>query len=249
MNWRLGDFPYDVFEGNRPICQTHTAVDARRIVAAVNSKDGADILQQILEAVQGRAEIVEVWNRALDAFFASLPVSAFFSRSTIMEKLNDLKTDGVMQLPIGPPIIQPGSVRVGDILIEQPQLTEEQVAELQPTQQDAENAFARGIARDMARKHNERQQPEAVEPAPVPLKEYCSHPACYAEPKHEGPHIDVNGAPMSEEEAKAAELAVPEQVFCHHPGCYAKPAHDGPHTGIDGKTLAKQTAPEEDIPF
>jgi hypothetical protein len=37
MTWRVGkNVPVNVYDDERPVCQTHTAVDARRIVAAVN---------------------------------------------------------------------------------------------------------------------------------------------------------------------------------------------------------------------
>jgi len=35
--WRVGTkVPINVYEGNRPVCQCHTALDARLIVEAVN---------------------------------------------------------------------------------------------------------------------------------------------------------------------------------------------------------------------
>lgn len=35
--WRVGrKVPINVYEGDRPVCQCHTAEDARRIVAAMN---------------------------------------------------------------------------------------------------------------------------------------------------------------------------------------------------------------------
>lgn len=35
--WRVGkNVPLNVYEGDRPVCQCHTAIDARRIVDAVN---------------------------------------------------------------------------------------------------------------------------------------------------------------------------------------------------------------------
>ena len=37
--WRVGSkVPINVYEGDRPVCQCHTASDARRIVAAMNSR-------------------------------------------------------------------------------------------------------------------------------------------------------------------------------------------------------------------
>lgn len=37
--WRVGSkVPINIYEGDRPICQCHTAVDAKRIVAAVNGE-------------------------------------------------------------------------------------------------------------------------------------------------------------------------------------------------------------------
>jgi hypothetical protein len=36
--WRLGrKVPINVYEGDRPICQCHTVLDARRIVESVNA--------------------------------------------------------------------------------------------------------------------------------------------------------------------------------------------------------------------
>lgn len=35
--WRVGrKVPLNIYEGNRPVCQCHTADDAKRIVAAMN---------------------------------------------------------------------------------------------------------------------------------------------------------------------------------------------------------------------
>jgi hypothetical protein len=37
--WRQGDqVPINIYEGNRPVCQCHSATDAREIVQAVNNK-------------------------------------------------------------------------------------------------------------------------------------------------------------------------------------------------------------------
>lgn len=37
MNWRVGKtVPINVYEGDRPVCQCHTAEDAKRIVRAMN---------------------------------------------------------------------------------------------------------------------------------------------------------------------------------------------------------------------
>jgi hypothetical protein len=42
MTWRVGTkVPINVYEGDRPICQCHTAVDAKRIVAAMNASERA----------------------------------------------------------------------------------------------------------------------------------------------------------------------------------------------------------------
>lgn len=39
--WRTGTkVPINVYDGNRPVCQCHTATDARRIVKAVNYLTG-----------------------------------------------------------------------------------------------------------------------------------------------------------------------------------------------------------------
>jgi hypothetical protein len=39
--WRVGrTVPINVYEGNRPVCQCHTADDARRIVTAMNREIG-----------------------------------------------------------------------------------------------------------------------------------------------------------------------------------------------------------------
>ncbi len=38
--WHVGSrIPINVYEGDRPVCQCHTAIDARRIVDAMNSED------------------------------------------------------------------------------------------------------------------------------------------------------------------------------------------------------------------
>jgi hypothetical protein len=38
MKWRVGTkVPLNVYEGDRAVCQCHTAADARRIVAAMNA--------------------------------------------------------------------------------------------------------------------------------------------------------------------------------------------------------------------
>lgn len=48
--WRLGrNVPINVYEGDRPICQCHTAIDAKQIVDAMN-KSAA--MQEALEAVE-----------------------------------------------------------------------------------------------------------------------------------------------------------------------------------------------------
>ena len=45
--WRIGSkVPINVYEGERPICQCHTAIDAKRIVDAVNMRGG------LLEALE-----------------------------------------------------------------------------------------------------------------------------------------------------------------------------------------------------
>jgi hypothetical protein len=50
--WRIGrQVPINVYEGDRPICQCHTATDARRIVEAVNR---VAELQELVERGQDR---------------------------------------------------------------------------------------------------------------------------------------------------------------------------------------------------
>jgi len=45
MNWRVGSkVPINVYEGDRPICQCHTAEDAKRIVAAMNRKPETSVI-------------------------------------------------------------------------------------------------------------------------------------------------------------------------------------------------------------
>ena len=40
MSWRVGKkVPINIYDGDRPVSQCHTAKDARRIVAAVNGWD------------------------------------------------------------------------------------------------------------------------------------------------------------------------------------------------------------------
>lgn len=40
--WRVGKYvALNVYDGDRPVCQCHTAIDARRIVKAVNAVDKA----------------------------------------------------------------------------------------------------------------------------------------------------------------------------------------------------------------
>lgn len=41
--WRVGTkIPLNVYEGDRPVCQCHTAEDAARIVAAMNAQNSDD---------------------------------------------------------------------------------------------------------------------------------------------------------------------------------------------------------------
>jgi hypothetical protein len=51
--WRVGkNIPLNVYDGDRPVCQTHTAIDARRIAAAMNQYDSDDRdWKQIAEAL------------------------------------------------------------------------------------------------------------------------------------------------------------------------------------------------------
>ncbi len=47
VTWRVGKhMPINVYEGDRPICQCHTALDAKRIVAGVNGT--SSILREVL---------------------------------------------------------------------------------------------------------------------------------------------------------------------------------------------------------
>lgn len=49
--WRVGrKVPINVYEGDRPVCQCHTALDARLIVKAVNSIK--QLQQKIYDAAQ-----------------------------------------------------------------------------------------------------------------------------------------------------------------------------------------------------
>ena len=48
VTWRVGkNVPINVYEGDRPICQCHTALDAKRIVAAVNGTLLREVLPQL----------------------------------------------------------------------------------------------------------------------------------------------------------------------------------------------------------
>jgi hypothetical protein len=54
MTWRVGkNVPINVYgDEDRPVCQCHTALDARRIVDAVNDRDADDRdWQQIAEVL------------------------------------------------------------------------------------------------------------------------------------------------------------------------------------------------------
>lgn len=49
--WRVGrHFPINVYEGDRPICQCQTALDAKRIVQAVNAQPSPSALKEAWEA-------------------------------------------------------------------------------------------------------------------------------------------------------------------------------------------------------
>ena len=47
--WRVGSkVPINVYEGDRPICQCHTAIDAKRIVDAVNRESHSPLISLLL---------------------------------------------------------------------------------------------------------------------------------------------------------------------------------------------------------
>lgn len=56
--WRVGSkVPLNVYEGDRPVCQCHTAEDARRIVSAMNTKTiSAAIEAAMAQHPKGTAE-------------------------------------------------------------------------------------------------------------------------------------------------------------------------------------------------
>jgi hypothetical protein len=84
--WHIGSkVPINVYEGDRPICQCHTTIDAKRIVGAMNAPDVNTELLNALEqqtlmirdgwippdhykdqALTQREE--EIWNIACEAF-------------------------------------------------------------------------------------------------------------------------------------------------------------------------------------
>lgn len=240
MIWRQGlHVPYNVYEGDRPICQTHTAMDARRICAAMNHSDGADILEDILAAVQQQGDAVEIWNRALDALFASLPVNAFYSRAFLMEKLNDLKTADLLTMPVGPAIIPPGTVPPKPAPTNAPALSSHF---LKP-----EDEFARGLARDMAERHNARQ------PQPMPPDEddarnvsgednWCPAVGCWKLFGHADDHADrMNGICTGREDACCLDKN-------HEGQCSAFPDSKRPVETVPAAAVDLALT-DDDIPF
>lgn len=261
MIWRQGlHVPYNVYEGDRPICQTHTAMDARRICAAMNHSDGADILEDILAAVQQQGDAVEIWNRALDALFASLPVNAFYSRAFLMEKLNDLKTADLLTMPVGPAIIPPGTVPPKPEPTNAPALSSHFLTESKPSDDldggvpfpratpfpKPEDEFARGLAREQAQRHKERRG--YLPDAPEDTKKWCQHPGCYGYDGHTGLHLDRQANPLAKQQAPSEpepmppDEAVPLREYCPHPACYADRGHDGPHLDIKRRQLTEEDA-------
>jgi predicted transcriptional regulator YheO len=60
VTWRVGEkIPINVYDGDRPVCQCHTAIDARRIVQAVNALlENLPVERETLKAIAHRT-IVE----------------------------------------------------------------------------------------------------------------------------------------------------------------------------------------------
>lgn len=54
--WRVGQqVPINVYDGDRPVCQCHTAFDAKRIVDSVNAK-GSELLTALDELASAIAD-------------------------------------------------------------------------------------------------------------------------------------------------------------------------------------------------
>ena len=54
IKWRVGTkMPINVYEGDRPVCQCHTAIDAKRIVAAMNSYATSEALKKLAWTTAG----------------------------------------------------------------------------------------------------------------------------------------------------------------------------------------------------
>lgn len=55
--WRVGSkVKINVYEGDRPVCQCHSEIDAARIVVAMNNKYMTDAERKLLEAGAEAAE-------------------------------------------------------------------------------------------------------------------------------------------------------------------------------------------------
>lgn len=62
--WRIGrKVPINMYDGDRPVCQTHTALDARRIVDSVNKM--IELIHQGSVIVGALAAIKEAWQRSV----------------------------------------------------------------------------------------------------------------------------------------------------------------------------------------
>jgi hypothetical protein len=62
LKWHTGrKVPINVYEGERPVCQCHTAIDAQRIVSAMNAWDRRGIITEGKEiTLTDRIEQLEV---------------------------------------------------------------------------------------------------------------------------------------------------------------------------------------------
>jgi hypothetical protein len=71
MKWRQGSkIPLNVYEDDRPVCQCHTADDARRLVDAMNS---IPVLREALEQVERWLDnLGNVYDQALEDTRAAL---------------------------------------------------------------------------------------------------------------------------------------------------------------------------------
>ena len=70
IGWRAGSkVPINVYEGERPVCQCHTAADAARIVKAMNREESAaesvEMLQLMLDQIDGDPRAVQFFDLRL----------------------------------------------------------------------------------------------------------------------------------------------------------------------------------------